>query len=157
MPVAPLRPCANPACPRQVKEQRRRYCEECQPAEWKKQNDQPHRKEMHSFYHSKAWFAVRRQVLSRDPVCVLCRQAEATTVDHIKDRTEAPELELEPSNLQGVCKRCHGRKTAAGPAFRPRAGGGVNLTGPRAVHRPGGQARVLPKFEGGYPPGRRLG
>ena len=60
--------------------------------------------------------ASRLMVLRRDPLCVTCRAAgyvpvnAATQADHIKPVAEGGTNEL--SNLQGLCRSCHSRKTA---------------------------------------------
>lgn len=53
----------------------------------------------------------RRQILTRDPICVHCHQREATVADHI-----IPIAEHGPNttdNGQGLCRGCHNTKTAA--------------------------------------------
>ncbi|WP_093274296.1 HNH endonuclease [Saccharopolyspora shandongensis] len=59
----------------------------------------------------KNWPSLRRQVLKRDPTCKLATPGICTgtseEVDHIGSRDNH-----ELTNLQGVCRRCHGRKTS---------------------------------------------
>ncbi len=55
------------------------------------------------------WRRLRRMILSRDPICVLCRRAPSVTVDHIKSKAERGKDEDE--NLRGLCDACHKRKT----------------------------------------------
>ena len=49
--------------------------------------------------------------LNANPLCVFHQRKRetvaATVVDHIKSVREAPELRLEWSNLQSLCKPCH--------------------------------------------------
>ena len=64
------------------------------------------------FYQSKPWFKARAIVLKRDGyVCRFCgadvRAKGASRVDHIKKRTQYPELALELTNLQILCANCH--------------------------------------------------
>lgn len=54
------------------------------------------------------WARLRRQVLERDVICVLCRVRPATVADHIHPMTDDHRLEA----LQGVCEPCHRQKTA---------------------------------------------
>lgn len=58
----------------------------------------------------------RAQVLKRDPICVSCRQAEATVADHHpKSRQDLIDLDLDPNDPRygrGLCKSCHDRETA---------------------------------------------
>jgi 5-methylcytosine-specific restriction protein A len=68
-------------------------------------------------YHSKEWRAIREQAMIRDHgLCQEClkheRIEQAKVVDHIKRVDEHPELRLELSNLQSLCKACHNKKTA---------------------------------------------
>lgn len=65
-----------------------------------------------SFYGSKAWLSVRYAVLSeRGGRCECCgasaKDGVKLQVDHIKPRSKYPELELEKSNLQVLCKACN--------------------------------------------------
>lgn len=68
-----------------------------------------------AFYRSKHWQDMRIYVLYRDKTCRLCstpdRPVPATEVDHIQDLKDAPQLRLDPDNLQGLCKSCHSKKT----------------------------------------------
>jgi 5-methylcytosine-specific restriction protein A len=63
------------------------------------------------FYRSAAWQAIRLMVLNAEPLCRLCSQA-AMAVDHIIERRERPDLQLDISNLRPLCERCHNIKTA---------------------------------------------
>ncbi len=77
------------------------------------------RRHTDGFYHTTRWRKLRRYVLSREPLCrdPFGEHAEwsevvsATEVDHIVPRRVRPEIELSLENLQGLCKRCHSRKT----------------------------------------------
>ncbi len=57
------------------------------------------------------WEERRAKVLERDPICTTdgCGQI-SRHVDHIIPRALGGSDDL--SNLQGKCRRCHGRKTA---------------------------------------------
>jgi hypothetical protein len=64
------------------------------------------------FYRSDAWFTVRYEALKRGKGCCECCGARATAnnplhVDHIKPRSYHPELELDLSNLQVLCRECN--------------------------------------------------
>ena len=54
------------------------------------------------------WQRVRAMQLRRHPLCVVCGTV-ATDVDHITPKHDGG-LD-EKSNLQSLCKRCHGKKT----------------------------------------------
>lgn len=62
--------------------------------------------------NSAIWRAIRAGVLSREPLCRVCREqgriTAATEVDHI-DGDSANGLTI---NLQPLCTPCHSRKTA---------------------------------------------
>ncbi len=62
-------------------------------------------------------------VLAAQPICVLCKRAAATEVDHRVPKAQDGPDDL--ANLQGVCSACHRAKSAAegsaGLQGRPRA------------------------------------
>ena len=60
-------------------------------------------------YCSARWQNLRLLVLHRDPVCMTCKRP-ATEVDHVVSKADGGEDTMK--NLQGLCKRCHSRKTA---------------------------------------------
>lgn len=64
------------------------------------------------------WFFVHSEYAEANAMCVECRKAgrvkPATQLDHIKPRKQYPELAYEPSNMQGLCGRCHNSKTRGG-------------------------------------------
>lgn len=62
------------------------------------------------------WKRLRKRWLQLHP---LCRHHEkrgiivpATIVNHIEDIRDRPDLRLDESNLESLCKRCHDRHTA---------------------------------------------
>lgn len=61
---------------------------------------------------TKLWKAIRRNVLTDQPLCVMCerigRIREAVAVDHI----DGDSSNNKRSNLQPLCVSCHSRKTA---------------------------------------------
>ena len=77
-------------------------------------NDNPH----HKKYTTAQWKNLRTLVLARDPICMMllpngevCNRP-ATVADHIKPHHGDHFLFSDLSNLRGVCKSCHDRKTA---------------------------------------------
>lgn len=68
---------------------------------------------------SARWQRLRRMILAKHPLCadpygVHAHRGEAiaaTQLDHIELLVLHPELAYTPSNLQGLCTRCHGRKS----------------------------------------------
>lgn len=67
------------------------------------------------FYQSKLWRDTRKHFLAVYPLCKRCQElgkvVEATVVDHIFPRSQGGDS-LSWSNLQGLCKKCNGIKTA---------------------------------------------
>jgi len=64
------------------------------------------------FYQSRAWRELRYQILQlMDGRCQACgygmREGVLLNVDHIKNRRDHPELELDPTNLQVLCSWCN--------------------------------------------------
>jgi 5-methylcytosine-specific restriction endonuclease McrA len=63
------------------------------------------------------WQRYRLKFLERNALCVMCQAkgkvTEATVVDHIVDHRGNQALFWAPDNHQGLCKPCHGIKTAA--------------------------------------------
>ena len=74
---------------------------------------------------SKRWQSTRRSVLQRDPFCKRCDRAVSTICDHrvpapvaIQQAQESGRYPLDKyagfflkTNLQGLCRECHGTKT----------------------------------------------
>ena len=67
------------------------------------------------FYASARWRNIRALVLSQQPLCLCCKHYGATRpahdVDHIYPISHSPTLATTISNMQGLCKSCHSRKT----------------------------------------------
>lgn len=68
-------------------------------------------------YSTPAHRAFRTAVLTRDPICVACRQDFATVADHYP-RTRLQLIDdganpNDPSYGRGLCAPCHNRHTAA--------------------------------------------
>lgn len=103
MPSAPLRPCTFPGCP---------VIGPCPDhgrwkiAAWKK------------WYYTAAWRRLRKYVLDRDPLCVMCKVigvvTVATEVDHIIPHRGDRALFWDPENVQGLCDTHHSEKTRQG-------------------------------------------
>lgn len=60
--------------------------------------------------HTRAWRALRDQVVSDEPTCQLrlpgCT-GTSTTAAHIRSVVDHPELALERTNVRGSCKSCN--------------------------------------------------
>jgi len=105
MPQAPYKPCAKAGCPNLVRQVR--YCDTCKPKMSRASRvDQKVRKR---FYNSKTWKYTRIEQLSLEPLCRSCRRL-ANEVDHIVPISLGGQ-EIDPNNLQSLCKRCHSKKT----------------------------------------------
>lgn len=63
-------------------------------------------------YGTKRWRILRLKVLRLHPVCQACESELATDVDH-RTPIEDGGAPWTLANLQALCARCHGRKTAA--------------------------------------------
>lgn len=62
------------------------------------------------------WERIRRHILQRDPICRVCDKALSVEVDHVGDKHDHGE-----DNLQGVCSPCHREKTHREAADARRA------------------------------------
>jgi 5-methylcytosine-specific restriction protein A len=97
------------------------------------------------------WQRLRLVVLREEPVCRKCQRALSREVDHIVPIAAGGER-LERSNLQGLCKPCHSRKTAtedsafarSGP-LPPKGVGGVASVGGVAPRPPYGSTHTPAK------------
>ena len=62
-------------------------------------------------YDSKLWHVLRREQLSRAPLCAYCEAlgltVAASIVDHITPHKGDIALFSNPLNLQSLCKHCH--------------------------------------------------
>lgn len=68
--------------------------------------------DLHRFYISKRWLALRAEVLNEQHhECQLCKDkgqySPAVTVHHKQPVRRAPWLALDKSNLMAVCEACH--------------------------------------------------
>lgn len=64
----------------------------------------------HTRGYGAVWRRLRTMVLARDPVCTVCGREPATAVDHVTPKSLGGDDALE--NLRGICRGCHGTKTA---------------------------------------------
>jgi 5-methylcytosine-specific restriction endonuclease McrA len=66
-------------------------------------------------YSSYAWRQMRARVIREEPTCQLrfpgCTWRSAQ-VDHIVSANDRPDLFLVRSNLRGVCRQCHYKRSA---------------------------------------------
>ena len=64
---------------------------------------------MEKFYETKEWRELRYKILRKYPrKCMLCNaENKELHVDHIKPKSIYPELALDATNLQILCKECN--------------------------------------------------
>lgn len=109
MPTAALRPCiGSPTCPETAI-----YKGRCR-THARTQERTRYNAETRKWYSTEAWLVLRLSVLHDDPICTDCRAQASTEVDHKTPHRGVYALFWERSNLQGMCKACHGRKTQRG-------------------------------------------
>lgn len=131
-----MRVCSGPGCLRAVRDAVR-FCDECKPPRITVADDDAlagikdhtsgYDAELDRLHQSTRWRAVRVQVIKRDPICRRCDLSISEIVDHVVPAREAvSQGRLSgqypfdkyagyylKSNLQGLCRRCHGVKTTA--------------------------------------------
>ena len=56
----------------------------------------------------------RQVILQEDKWCRICKVEPATEVDHIIPHRGNMALKKDMDNLQGLCNKCHSRKTQRG-------------------------------------------
>lgn len=109
MAASALRVCSKPGCNALTRESR---CEK------HRQDISKNRKQADPFYSSAAWRKLKKRHREKHPLCVMClsegRVTPVDDVNHIKPRREYPELELDPKNLESLCKAHHTRVTNEG-------------------------------------------
>ena len=118
------RPCASMGCGRLVVPPVR-YCDKHQDLErerqamanagaaqrWAKYNEA--NPELRALYGSVRWRKMRAAHLKANPYCTRCPDM-ATQVDHDPPHDGTAETFYDEGRLQGLCARCHARKTARG-------------------------------------------
>ena len=93
------------------------------------------------FYGSARWRSLRDRFRRTHPLCRCGRPGKI--VDHVKPRSERPDLALEWSNLETLCAQCHGEKSGAdkrGEVFQVRYGCDVDGN-PLSADHPWNQAK----------------
>ena len=97
------RPCSHRGCPNLVRGKGKRFCDEHQSEEWKRQDAQ--RGSPAERGYGPQWQKARDAYLQSHPICERCGRRPATLVHHIvrKDKGGSDD----PLNLQALCKLCH--------------------------------------------------
>jgi 5-methylcytosine-specific restriction enzyme A len=124
MPARAFQVCARAGCGKLAHS---RFCPEHRrtPEEERKRFDRGRATDpIRRLYFTAVWQATRRAILFRDPVCRLCQTAPATVADHVIPARKyvakyGGDLArfFDETNLEGVCKPCHDRKTAEESGF----------------------------------------
>jgi 5-methylcytosine-specific restriction enzyme A len=114
-----LRPCKHLGCPKLTAAT---MCDEHAKAVPKPKAWSSTTTSAHDRGYGARWRELRRVVLSRDPSCMLCQAQPSTQVDHLVAKAHGGTDDM--TNLRGVCKPCHARKTAQDSAS------GARLRGP---------------------------
>ena len=125
-----MRICSGPGCLRVVKDAVR-FCDECQPPALAGDDDEirthtsGYDAEMDALRKSPRWQRTRKRIVQRQPLCGRCELHYTEIVDHTVPAREAiSQARLSgrypldrsagyflESNLQGLCRGCHGVKT----------------------------------------------
>jgi len=109
MPYAAKTPCIGaPTCPHEGV-YKGRCAEHARVQERSRYNAETRKR-----YSTEAWKTLRAIVLGQQPVCVECQRAPSTTVDHIVPHRGEYALFWDITNLAGMCRECHSRKTQRG-------------------------------------------
>ncbi len=117
MPYLPLRPCRYSGCIRLV---HGGYCEQHQHIidDQKRAKENQYNKQRptwHKLYDRK-WRGYTKIYLAKHPYCVEClknnKHTTAEEVDHIVPHKGDLNLFWDQKNHQGLCKKCHSKKTA---------------------------------------------
>ena len=90
-----------------------------------------------ALYRCKRWFSVRMRVLRRDILCRSCGHEAAKEVDHILTArlvldNYGIDAFYDPDRLQGLCHRCHSKKTTLESGWCGRKGTKITDLGDRA-------------------------
>ena len=113
MPLQPRRPCTYPGCNNLITGGAR-----CAKHPYDKPSDT--RPTAAKRGYDKTWKRLRAYYLSRHPMCESCQTRPAELVDHIIP-LKAGGARLDEDNLQALCRKCHGYKTAVEDPKHKRA------------------------------------
>jgi 5-methylcytosine-specific restriction endonuclease McrA len=129
-----MRVCSGPGCLRAVRDAVR-FCDDCKPARVTVDDDNAlsgikdhtsgYDAVLDSLRKGTRWQRLRIQVVKRDPICRRCDLSLTAIVDHVVPARDAiSQVQLSGrfpldkyagyfirSNLQGLCRPCHGVKT----------------------------------------------
>lgn len=118
MAQATLKKCCEPGCNTLVRGVPR--CPSCEAKKPKRVRNGP----SDQFYATPAWRKLRNRFIKLHPLCVDCEAEGRITasyiVDHVIERKDDPNRELDWDNLAGLCLQCHNKKSARERARRNR-------------------------------------
>lgn len=100
----PSRPCRHSGCAEVI--EGGGWCE-------KHRKDADRRPSARRRGYGRPWEAFRARYLRRHPLCEDCKGL-AVEVHHREKVADRPDLRLKESNVLGLCKSCHSRRTARG-------------------------------------------
>jgi len=117
----PKKPCRNKLC-RHITDNKNGFCPECQPMFKAREKAVRKNYETRRLPHVKVWLNSKRYInmrlrfIRKYPLCNHCSTLRnpvvATILDHITPHKGNYKLFWDYSNLQGLCKHCHDKKTA---------------------------------------------
>lgn len=112
MPWSARRPCRKPGCAR-LAVRGKVYCKGHAENEYDRQRGTAAERG-----YDANWREARAAFLAANPLCAECRRngklEPATRADHIIPHRGDKQLFWNESNWQGLCERCHNRKTGRG-------------------------------------------
>ena len=119
MPEAPLRPCPHVGCKEVTRGGR------CDKHKQQRRADEGSKERLadQRFYNGTRWHKLKELKLGRDPLCEECKRQGrpklAQHVHHLIPRKRMPELSYVLSNLESLCRSCHGKETAREKTWTP--------------------------------------
>lgn len=123
MPTQPAKPCAHPGC--RVLVTGRPRCD-AHTSQQRREEDQRRDPTVRRLYNNARWRSASRAYLACNPICARCGGL-AEVVDHIvPHRGDYESFWNAGGNWQGLCKRCHDRKTATEDK-KMHGGGGAKV------------------------------
>lgn len=103
MPRRAARVCSQPGCPNLVTKRDRRFCDEHQAQEWKRQDARRGTSAQRGY--GPRWQKIRARYIKAHPVCERCQRAQSVLVHHIVRKRDGGTDD--PDNLLALCRSCH--------------------------------------------------
>lgn len=89
----------------------------------------PPAKRVDAFYQSAAWTGLVADVKAmRGAACERCGAGGRIYADHVRELKDGGAA-LDPANIELLCAKCHGRKTARARALRSAGAGALTVGG----------------------------